>query len=104
MAKKLDKKIEDKQDASGKAKALQLAVDQIEKQFGKGSIMRLGEDHKIDIETIPTGSISLDLALGGGVPKGRIIEIYGPESSGKTTLCQHIVAEVQKAGGTAAFV
>jgi recombination protein RecA len=89
---------------SGKNQALQLAVDQIEKQFGKGSIMRLGENHTVDIETIPTGSLSLDLALGGGVPKGRIIEVYGPESSGKTTLCQHIVAEVQKAGGTAAFV
>jgi recombination protein RecA len=89
---------------SGKAQALQLAVDQIEKQFGKGSIMRLGENHTIDIETIPTGSISLDLALGGGIPKGRIIEIYGPESSGKTTVCLHAVAEVQKGGGTAAYV
>jgi len=89
---------------SGKAQALQLAVDQIEKQFGKGSIMRLGEAHKIDIETIPSGSISLDLVLGGGIPKGRIIEIYGPESSGKTTVCLHAVAEVQKAGGTAAYV
>jgi recombination protein RecA len=105
MAKKTDKKSEIATAApSGKSQALQLAVDQIEKQFGKGSIMRLGENHTVDIETIPTGSISLDLALGGGVPKGRIIEIYGPESSGKTTLCQHIVAEVQKAGGTAAFV
>jgi len=90
--------------SSGKEQALQLAVDQIEKQFGKGSIMRLGEAHKIDIETIPSGSISLDLALGGGIPKGRIIEVYGPESSGKTTLCLHAVAEVQKAGGTAAYV
>jgi len=105
MAKKTDKKPEIAAVApSGKSQALQLAVDQIEKQFGKGSIMRLGENHTVDIETIPTGSLSLDLALGGGVPKGRIIEIYGPESSGKTTLCQHIVAEVQKAGGTAAFV
>jgi recombination protein RecA len=90
--------------ASGKSQALQLAVDQIEKQFGKGSIMRLGENHTVDIETIPTGSISLDLALGGGIPKGRIIEIYGPESSGKTTVCLHAVAEVQKSGGTAAYV
>jgi recombination protein RecA len=90
--------------ASGKTQALQLAVDQIEKQFGKGSIMRLGEAHKIDVETIPTGSLSLDLALGGGIPKGRIIEVYGPESSGKTTLCLHAVAEVQKSGGTAAYV
>lgn len=89
---------------SGKSQALQLAVDQIEKQFGKGSIMRLGEAHKTDIETISTGSISLDIALGGGIPKGRIIEIYGPEASGKTTVCLHAVAEVQKNGGTAAYV
>ena len=88
----------------GKSQALNLALDQIEKQFGKGSIMRLGEAHHTDIETIPTGSISLDLALGGGIPKGRIIEIYGPEASGKTTICLHAVAEVQKAGGTAAYV
>lgn len=91
-------------DEEGKSKALSLAVDQIEKQFGKGSIMNLSGDNKIDIETIPTGSISLDLALGGGIPKGRIIEIYGPESSGKTTLTLHVVAEIQKEGGTAAFV
>jgi recombination protein RecA len=100
-----DKKtIADNSGGSGKAQALDLAMSQIEKQFGKGSIMRLGEAHKMDIETIPTGSISLDLALGGGIPKGRIIEIYGPESSGKTTVCLHIVAEVQKSGGTAAYV
>jgi recombination protein RecA len=105
MAKKTDAASGSASDASkGKAQALQLAVDQIEKQFGKGSIMRLGETHKIDIETIPTGSISLDLALGGGIPKGRIIEIYGPESSGKTTVCLHAVAQVQKGGGTAAYV
>lgn len=91
-------------DNEGKQKALSLAVDQIEKQFGKGSIMNLAGDNKIDIETIPTGSLSLDMALGGGIPKGRIVEIYGPESSGKTTLTLHAVAEVQKAGGTAAFV
>jgi len=89
---------------SGKAQALRLAVDQIEKQFGKGSIMRLGEAHKIDIETIPSGSLSLDIALGGGIPKGRVIEIYGPESSGKTTVSLHAVAEVQKSGGVAAYV
>lgn len=89
---------------SGRAQALKLAVDQIEKQFGKGSIMRLGESQTVAVETIPTGSISLDLALGGGIPKGRIIEIYGPESSGKTTVCLHAVAEVQKTGGTAAFI
>ncbi len=85
--------------------SLQTAVDQIEKQFGKGSIMRLGEATNMNVEVIPTGSLSLDLALGvGGVPKGRVIEIYGPESSGKTTLAYHIVAEAQKLGGTAAFV
>jgi recombination protein RecA len=103
--KKTDKKeLADKPELSGKNQALQLAVDQIEKQFGKGSIMRLGENHTVDIETIPTGSLGLDLALGGGIPKGRIIEIYGPESSGKTTVCLHAVAEVQKSGGTAAYV
>jgi len=91
-------------DEEGKSKALSLAVDQIEKQFGKGSIMNLSGNNRIDIETIPTGSISLDLALGGGIPKGRIIEIYGPESSGKTTLTLHVVAEIQKEGGMAAFV
>ncbi len=89
---------------SGKTEALKLAVDSIEKQFGKGSIMRLGEAHHVDVETIPTGSLSLDLALGGGLPKGRVIEIYGPEASGKTTVCLHAVAEVQKSGGTAAYV
>jgi len=89
---------------SGKSQALRLAVDQIEKQFGKGSIMRLGEAHKTDVETISTGSLSLDIALGGGIPKGRVVEIYGPESSGKTTVCLHAVAEVQAKGGTAAYV
>lgn len=88
----------------GKSKALGLALDQIEKQFGKGSIMKLGEAHTANVECIPTGSISLDLALGGGLPKGRIIEIYGPESSGKTTLTLHAIAEVQRNGGTAAFI
>ncbi len=90
--------------SSGKSQALKLAVDQIEKQFGAGSIMRLGEAHKIDVETISTGSLSLDIALGGGIPKGRVIEIFGPEASGKTTVCLHAVAEVQKNGGTAAYV
>ncbi|MDO8591789.1 MAG: recombinase RecA [bacterium] len=90
--------------SGGKAQALKLAVDQIEKQFGSGSIMRLGDAHKVSVETIPTGALSLDIALGGGIPKGRVIEIYGPESSGKTTVCLHAVAEVQKAGGTAAFI
>jgi recombination protein RecA len=90
--------------SNGKAQALKLAVDSIEKQFGVGSIMRLGDSHKVNVETIPTGSLSLDIALGGGIPKGRVIEIYGPESSGKTTVCLHAVAEVQKTGGTAAYV
>lgn len=86
-------------------KALEAAMAQIQKQFGKGSIMKLGDDTTMNIDTISTGSISLDLATGvGGVPKGRIIEIFGPESSGKTTLTLHIVAEAQKAGGKAAFI
>lgn len=97
------KQIDSKQ-TEGKQKALGLALDQIEKQFGKGSIMRLGESYKARVETIPTGSLSLDLALGGGVPKGRIVEVYGPESSGKTTLTLHVIAEIQHEGGTAAFI
>jgi recombination protein RecA len=101
-----DKSIPDtaKTAASGKSQALNLAVSQIEKQFGTGSIMRLGDAGKIHVETIPTGSLSLDIALGGGLPKGRVIEIFGPEASGKTTVCLHAVAEIQKAGGTAAYV
>jgi len=95
---------EPSKDESGKTQALSLAMDQIEKQFGKGAIMRMDGGYKLDIETFSTGALSLDLALGGGIPRGRIIEIYGPESSGKTTLSLHAVAEVQKAGGTAAFV
>ncbi len=87
-----------------KLKALELALGQIEKNFGKGAIMMLGQGGSNNIETIPTGAISLDIALGGGVPRGRIVEIYGPESSGKTTLSLHIVAEAQKGGGTCAFV
>jgi recombination protein RecA len=90
--------------SDGKSKALGLALETIEKQFGKGSIMKLGEDHKVNVETFSTGALSLDLALGGGIPKGRVIEIYGPESSGKTTLTLHAIAEVQRAGGTAAFI
>ena len=89
---------------TGKLKALGLAMEQIEKQFGSGAIMKLGEAHKANVELIPSGALSLDLALGGGYPKGRIIEIYGPESSGKTTLTLHAIAEVQKRGGTAAFI
>ena len=86
-------------------KALKLAIEKIEKDFGKGSIMKLGDKPAVSVETIPTGSLALDIALGvGGIPRGRIIEIYGPESSGKTTLAQHIVAECQKKGGIAAFV
>ena len=91
--------------ASDKKKALDTAIVQIEREFGKGSIMRLGENSHLQVEAIPTGSLSLDIALGiGGVPKGRIIEIYGPESSGKTTLALHIVAEAQKRGGEVAFI
>ena len=91
--------------ASDKKKALETAIAQIERDYGKGSIMRLGENSGIMVEAIPTGSLSLDVALGiGGVPKGRIIEIYGPESSGKTTLALHIVAEAQKRGGEVAFI
>jgi recombination protein RecA len=92
-------------DISGKKKAIDVAVKQIEKQFGKGSIMQFGSKEKIDIDVIPTGALSLDIALGiGGIPKGRIVEIYGPESSGKTTLAMHILAEAQKKGEAVAFI
>ena len=88
-----------------KKKALEMAMSQIEKQFGKGSVMKLGEFKAMEIEAIPTGALSLDIALGiGGVPRGRIIEVYGPESSGKTTLALHVIAEAQKMGGEAAFI
>ncbi len=91
--------------AEDKVKALETAISQLEKQFGKGAVMRLGENVGMNVEHIHTGSVSLDIALGiGGVPKGRIVEIYGPESSGKTTIALHVVAEAQKAGGTAAFI
>lgn len=89
---------------TGKTKALGMALEAIEKQFGKGSIMKLGEAKRMNVETVPTGSLSLDIALGGGIPKGRVIEVYGPESSGKTTLTLHAIAEVQRRGGTAAFI
>lgn len=95
---------DDKTKSDGKGKALGLALDTIEKQFGKGSIMKMGDSYKVDVECTPTGSLSLDLALGGGIPKGRVVEVYGPESSGKTTLTLHVIAEIQKLGGTAAFI
>ena len=88
-----------------KSKSLEQALAQIEKQFGKGAIMKMGETEHQSIEVIPTGCLTLDVALGiGGIPRGRIIEIYGPESSGKTTLSLHILAEAQKLGGTCAFI
>ena len=101
--KKTDKMLE--KEADKKDSLLQDTIKQIEKQYGKGSIMKLGDRANVDIDAIPSGSIKLDLALGiGGYPKGRIIEIYGPESSGKTTLALHAIAEVQKRGGRAAFI
>lgn len=100
MAKNSEKTISD-----GKARATQEAIAQIKERFGEGSIMKLGDANKIKVEAVSTGCLSLDIALGiGGVPRGRITEIYGPEASGKTTLAQHIVASVQKSGGTAAFI
>ena len=94
-----------KPEAGKKDQALDRAVSQIEKQFGKGSIMRLGTDQKLDVPVISTGSLSLDMALGvGGMPRGRVVEVFGPESSGKTTLTLHVVANAQKLGGTAAFI
>ena len=88
-----------------KSKALEMAINQIERQFGKGSIMKLGESTHMTVEVIPTGALYLDIALGvGGLPRGRVVEIFGPESSGKTTVALHVIAEAQKAGGTAAFV
>ena len=98
MAKKSD-------NGDGRTSTLEKTLDSITKRFGEGTIMRLGEAHSMQVEVIPTGSISLDIALGvGGLPRGRVIEIYGPESSGKTTLCQHVIAEAQKRGGICAFV
>ena len=91
--------------ANDRKKAIDTAMAQIEKMYGKGSIMRFGDKAEMNVDYIPTGSLALDVALGiGGLPKGRIIEIYGPESSGKTTLALHVVAEAQKRGGEAAFV
>ena len=105
MAKKSQDVVDDsKNKDDGKKQALSLALSQITKQFGDGSIMKLGEQSKIDVELFSSGSLALDLALGGGYPKGRIIEIYGPESSGKTTLALHAISEIQKQGGQAAFI
>lgn len=105
MAKKTtDSPATDTTTNDAKLKALGLAMDQITKQFGDGSIMKLGEAKRVDVELLPSGSLSLDIALGGGYPRGRIIEIYGPESSGKTTLTLHAIAEMQRQGGTAAFI
>lgn len=98
-------KIVEKDPVVDKQKALETALSQIERNFGKGSVMKLGSNQALDIEAIPTGSLGLDLALGiGGLPKGRIVEVYGPESSGKTTLALHVIAEAQKNGGVCAFV
>ena len=97
--------IEKKAPSADKLKALQLAMEKIEKEHGKGTIMKMGEENVEDVSVIPSGSIGLNLALGvGGYPRGRIIEIYGPESSGKTTLAIHAIAEAQKAGGIAAII
>ena len=104
-ASKSDTEIVTGGDSAQKKKALDSAMSQIEKQFGKGSIMKLSADSRLDVHVIPTGSLSLDLALGvGGIPQGRVVEIYGPEAGGKTTLALHIVAQCQKMGGTAAFI
>src|SRR5918992_1643892 len=105
MADKGNLKDASAKDAKAKDSALQAAVTQIEREFGQGSVMRLGDQSAVQIEAIPTGALSLDLALGvGGVPRGRIVEIFGPESSGKTTLVYHIIAEAQAKGGICAFV
>ncbi len=105
MAAKKEKATKDKEKTKSKDELLNDAIKSIEKEYGKGSIMKLGERKAVDVEVIPSGSLLLDQALGiGGYPKGRIIEIYGPESSGKTTLALHAIAEVQKKGGRAAFI
>jgi recombination protein RecA len=103
MAKRQENK--QQEENSGRKKALEVALGDLRKRFGEGAVMRLGERNELNIDTIPTGCLSLDIALGiGGLPRGRVVEIYGPESSGKTTLCQHIIAQAQKQGGIAAFV
>ena len=100
-----DKKSSKKDEREGRLDAAQTAMDQIKEKFGEGAIMKFGEARKVNVDVVPTGCLSIDIALGiGGVPRGRIIEIFGPEASGKTTLAQHIVAEVQKLGGIAAFI
>ncbi len=105
MAKQEKKKEDKKENLNEKMQAAMAAMDQIKTKFGDGAIMKFGEARKVDVDAVPTGCLSLDVALGvGGVPRGRIIEVYGPESSGKTTLSQHIIAEVQKMGGIAAFI
>jgi len=105
MARTQKKEESTKEQKTGKEKALNMALSHIEKEFGQGSIMRLGQDFKIDVPAIPTGALALDMALGvGGVPRGRVIEIYGPEASGKTTLSLSIIGQVQKSGGQAAFI
>src|SRR5688500_2241123 len=92
-------------DAKEKLKALQLTIDKLEKTYGKGTVMKLSDEKVTDVAAIPTGSLGLDIALGvGGIPRGRVVEIYGPESSGKTTLTLHCIAEAQKKGGLAAFI
>ncbi|MGN0669172.1 MAG: recombinase RecA, partial [Oscillospiraceae bacterium] len=102
---KTAEKVEKTVDAADRKRAIEIAMAQIDKQFGEGTIMFMGQNKHMDLEHISTGSLMLDLALGiGGLPKGRIIEVYGAESSGKTTLCLHAVAEAQKAGGMAAFI
>ncbi|MEO8862798.1 MAG: recombinase RecA [Candidatus Saccharimonadales bacterium] len=102
--KKPAKQMADVSEPSGKSKALGIALESIVQQFGKGAIMKLGERTDVDVETVSTGALSLDIALGGGIPRGRVVEVYGPESSGKTTLTLHAIAEVQRQGGTAAFI
>ncbi len=103
--KKKKEAVEQVSDKENRSKALNTAISQIEKKFGSGTIMKLGDNAKMEVSAVSTGSLTLDMALGvGGLPKGRIIEIFGPESSGKTTVALHAVAEVQKSGGVAAFV
>ena len=100
-----DKTTSSKNPADGKSKALETTIASLTKRYGEGTVMKMGDATELHIDSIPTGALSLDLALGiGGVPRGRVIEIYGPESSGKTTLCQHIIAEAQKRGGICAFI